>query len=333
MIAVTLIASTFAVNETKSWEFGSICSRWNDVGPCRSETAFTLTTLFALLLPLGFGIFVGAPTFGRDIEQRTHVVGLTQSTSRARWYLTRVTVVFVPISLAMVGLGMALRLASTVGPNSRDYRADDPMHSIQFSLFDFPHFETTGFALGGYTLLTLLVASTAAILFRHVILAMLATFFVFLAVPVVLTLVVRDDYAEPVALAEPIDGLSRSSSYPPNPYYTDDGTWVVKAGYVDAAGSRMKADFDSCATEPSDRTQREGEDDELYKSRLQAEYAAESDAFDNCIRAQGIDRFEIEYHAESSYWRFQATETGLMLLVSGAVALLGYWGVRRLTPQ
>lgn len=333
LVVTTLTATVFLERNDSTWRFGSFCSRWNDVGPCRPETALTFSTLFALLLPLLLGMFVGVPVFSRELEQRTHVLGLTQSISRVKWYFTKVTVVFLPIATAMVGLGLCLRLASTAGGNAREPAMDNVFGSIEFSLFDFPHFETTGIALGGYTLVSLLLGSTAAILFRSTVGAMSTTIVAFLIVPVAFTLVVRDDYGTPGTEAEPIRGLYRASEYT-NPYRTLDSTWVVGAGYVDAEGARVYPDESLCAPDYDtvDRAQRDDETNEEFYARRQAQQDLDAEAFDVCLREQGVDRFEVEYYTEDQYWRFQTIETALMLLAAGATSVVGLWGIRRLRP-
>ena len=332
LTAVTVAAAVVVEQNDSTWTFGQICSRWNDVGQCRPETALTLTTLFALLLPLALGLFVGVTAFSRDIEQRTHVLGMTQSVSRLRWYFARVVVVFVPTTAAMVCLGLSLRWAATAGGNARAFAEDGAMTGIAFSLYDFPYFETTGIAIGGYTLLAMLVGGTAAIFLRSTVGAMVTTVVVFLFVPVALTLIVREDYGDPQIEVEPISGYARATEYAPNPYFTTDGTWVVAAGYVDSDGTRVSPDESRCApvAEPDDRARRPDETDDEYTERRQIRQEATYATYDTCLRNQGVDRYEIAFHTEDDYWRFQVTETGLTLLLSGTASLAGMWGIRRL---
>lgn len=313
-----------------SWSFSRICSRWNDVGPCRPETALTLSTLFALLLPLLLGMFVGVPTFAREVESRAHVLSMTQAGSRIQWYLARIVVVFLPISVAMTCLGLVLHWATGL---SRDSSSAEYGPSVSFSWFDFPHFETAGVVLGAYTLLMLLIGSTLALMFRSGVMSMLATLFIFLFfVPVAFTWIAREHYGTPIVVSEPISGLARESEYPPNPYYTDDGTWVVGAGYVDAAGDRVRPETEGCATPYSDDylQPRDGESDEQRWQRARDEDRTRAVYFDECLREQGVDRYDLRYYTEDDFWRFQAIETEIMLAFSVAVSGAGLWRVRRL---
>ena len=161
---------------------------------------------------------------------------------------------------------------------------------------------------------------------------MLATLVVFLFfVPVAFTWIAREHYGTPIVVSESISGLARESEYSPNPYYTDDGTWVVGAGYVDAA-DRVRPETEGCATPYSDDylKRRDGESDEQLRVRSQDEYRARADRFDECLRDQGVDRYDIRFFSEDSFWRFQAIETGLMLAFSIAVSGAGLYRVRRL---
>jgi len=85
-------------------------------------------------------------------------------------------------------------------------------------------------------------------------------------------------------------------------------------------------------TEPDDRARRPDETDDEYTERRQIRQEATYATYDTCLRNQGVDRYEIAFHTEDDYWRFQVTETGLTLLLSGTASLVGMWGVRRLGP-
>ncbi|MFD4180656.1 ABC transporter permease, partial [Rhodococcus sp. NPDC058514] len=73
----------------------------------------TLTTLLAVLLPMLWGAFVGVTVFSRDLEQRTHVLGLSQSSGRTRWYVSRVLEVLVRISFEIKVLVIAICVDSS----------------------------------------------------------------------------------------------------------------------------------------------------------------------------------------------------------------------------
>uniref|UniRef100_UPI001C3F7215 ABC transporter permease n=1 Tax=Rhodococcoides yunnanense TaxID=278209 RepID=UPI001C3F7215 len=319
LIAATLIAGVYVPRYPQlQFSFWRSCSRWNDVGPCRPETALTLSTLFALLLPLLFGMFVGVRVVSRELDTGTF-----------RWYLARIAVVFLPISAVMTCLGLALFWASGRSRHSTDLNGDP---AVSFSRFDFPHFETAGITLGAYTLLALLVGSALAIGFRSGGLAMLGTLFVFLLVPVAFTWIARENYGTPALRIEAIDAMSRESEYPPNPYFTTDGTWVVGAGYADKEGEFVDPDTRRCRQEYPENywAPIPGESTEQRSARMRLDDAARADEYDTCLQGQGVDRFDVRYYTEDRFWRFQAIETGSMLVFASCAAAFGAWRLRRL---
>lgn len=79
-----------------------------DSSDCTVGNMQTIAILSAIVLPVVLGAFVGVTVFSRDLERRTHVLGLSQSVSRRRWYSVRILVVFAPIIGAMTVLGCVL---------------------------------------------------------------------------------------------------------------------------------------------------------------------------------------------------------------------------------
>jgi hypothetical protein len=53
------------------------------------------------------GILVGAPLVAREVEQRTQLVSWTQSVSRRRWYVTKVTILAAVLALVGLASGIA----------------------------------------------------------------------------------------------------------------------------------------------------------------------------------------------------------------------------------
>ncbi|MFE5641711.1 hypothetical protein [Rhodococcus sp. NPDC056516] len=310
LILTVAISGWFVQRSGESWVFGEICSRWYDGGGgCRADTALTLTTLVALLLPFASGMLVGVTTFARDFEQGPENLDFLESTSLVRWYFLRVLVVFVPITLGLAVLGLVLGWTHSLG---RGATATDEMTS--FSLMEFPNFHTTGIVLGAYTFVAMVTGSAAALLVRNTVVAMVTTLLVFLIVPVALSAMVREHYTAPDIEVQPIDGRARAAEYAPSPYQNLDSRWVIGAGFADMDSNMIDADYSVCrGSDTSDQKQRDRE-------------------IDDCLREQGIDHYAVVYHPQSRYWQFQFIETAVMLLCSGlmvALALVGARGLRR----
>jgi hypothetical protein len=88
----------------------AVCDALKQRYPNNLQAAFASRYSFAVLafedgVPAALaviGALVGAPVVAREIEQRTQLVAWTQSTSRRRWYTTKVTTL--AAGLAVVGL-------------------------------------------------------------------------------------------------------------------------------------------------------------------------------------------------------------------------------------
>ncbi|MCJ0893538.1 hypothetical protein [Rhodococcus sp. ARC_M5] len=159
---------------------------------CTAETAQTMAVLLTIALPVVLGAFVGVTVFSRDLERRSHVLGLTQSVSRRRWYGVRVLVVFVPTMLAVALLGCALYWAKyRTSPGSFAFM------STGESRLDFPTFGATGFVAGAYTAVGLMLGAACALAMRNTIAAMITTVVVSTAFLALLPTQIREHYASP----------------------------------------------------------------------------------------------------------------------------------------
>lgn len=109
-LSITALISGVAIgSDSRARPFGTFLGCFGSAGAvCAAESALTAITVIATMLPVLLGALVGVTVFSRDIEQGTHVLGLTQSVSRARWFWTKVLVVFSPLSVAAALLGFVL---------------------------------------------------------------------------------------------------------------------------------------------------------------------------------------------------------------------------------
>ncbi|MGC0367445.1 hypothetical protein ABH922_005497 [Rhodococcus sp. 27YEA15] len=90
-----------------------------------------------------------------DIERGTYVLGRSQFVSRARWYWNRVLVVFVTVTAAATLLGYVLHWArSPIVEPIPPAGGDSPLI--------FPVFLSTGIVACSFTLLALILGSSAA---------------------------------------------------------------------------------------------------------------------------------------------------------------------------
>jgi len=183
-----------------------------------------------LVLPVLLGMFAGAPLFARELEQGTHVFGLTQSIGRTRWWVTKLLVAGLPLTIAMTLLG--LLSAKALGPLS----------FITTSRMQTPMFESQGIVLGAYTAVAFTIGATAGLLVRNTLAAMAITLGGYLGLMLVVGNAGRPNYATPE--------FTPSGS-------TDPGVWRVEIGYLDAQGNPTAfhpldcglTDFPTCITQ------------------------------------------------------------------------------------
>jgi hypothetical protein len=91
------------------------CAALKNRYPGGLQAAFASRYSFAILfsqdgLPAVFaiiGALVGAPLIAREVEQRTHLAAWTQSVSRRRWYITKITALATGLAVAGLTAGAA----------------------------------------------------------------------------------------------------------------------------------------------------------------------------------------------------------------------------------
>ncbi|MGF7122005.1 ABC transporter permease [Rhodococcus sp. BE178] len=331
LLAVVAAVCGLIVRRTNSPDpFGNFfdCVPGDGSAECWAESTLTMITIVTVVLPVLLSVLVGVTVFSRDIEHGTHVLGLSQSVGRARWYWTRVLVVFVPVVLAMAVLGSALQWTRTaaVGPN---FAFVSSSSYFGHSSLTFPLFQSTGLIAGAYTALALVLGSLVGLLLRNTLGAMTVTLIAMAALLVGFQVEARPQYATPVVESQPL-GYNRAVTYTPD----TEAVWTLSSGYVDAEGRGVDMDYAACSTTGSESgwEQRPDETFAEYESRQDAIYAAQDREFTACQRAQGIDRFETRYHPGSLFRRFQLTEAALTLALSALLLIPSMWAVRRLRP-
>ncbi len=108
----------------------------------------------------------------------------------------------------------------------------------------------------------------------------------------------------------------------------------MSEGYVDAQGRRVEFDYRKCNQigENLEWSQRPDETLADYEAREATMIATQDREFEACQRAQGLDHYEVRYHPDSLFRRFQVTEASLALGLSLLLIIPSMWAVRRLRP-
>jgi len=121
-------------------------------------------------LPVILGVFCGGPLFARELEQGTHVLALTQSVSRTRWFVVKAAVAVLPAITVMAVLTVALWSVISAAGNAG---------VLQQGLFEQLTFDTSGLAPVGYTVFAVVVGIVLGIAGRHTVTAMAGTLVAF----------------------------------------------------------------------------------------------------------------------------------------------------------
>jgi hypothetical protein len=119
-----------------------------------------------LTMPVILGVFCGGPLFARELEQGTHVLALTQSVSRLRWFAVKVVVAVVP-AIAAAGI-LTAALWSLISVQGW-------IGVRQQGLFNPLTFDTSGLVPAGYTLFAVATGIALGIITRHTVTAMAGT--------------------------------------------------------------------------------------------------------------------------------------------------------------
>lgn len=256
------------------------------------------------------------------------MLGLSQSVSRARWYWSRILVVFVPVSIAMTVLGAVLEWtrASDAAPN---FAYASRVAWSGYSRLTFPLFQSSALAAGAYTALALVVGSLVALLLRNTLASMVVALVAVSAFMVGFQFGARPHYASPIVEARPLWSEYRVT-------YTSDAepVWQLDEGYVDTQGRRVDFDYTKCRRVGVDLEwdQRPDETRAQYEAREETLIAAQDREFEACQRAQGLDHYEVRYHPDHLFRRFQAMEAALASALSAVLLLPSRWALRRLRP-
>lgn len=328
---VTLICGFAIRNIENPAPFGVLrgCEPGDGRVECWSESTLTLITLVATMLPLALGVLVGVTVFSRDIERGTHVLGLTQSVSRVQWYWSRILVVFVPISVTAAVLGAALEWTRTAGSDSNYAYVSRPNWN-GYSQLTFPLFQSSGLMTGAYTFLALAMGSFLALLVRNTLAAMVVTLIAMSAVLVGFQADVRQHYTTSIVEARPLGWMNGAASYAPD----DTSYWLLRSGYVDSEGNYVDIDMSKCdwIGEYADWDPRPDETGAQFAARQEILRTEQNRDINACLQRHGADHFEIRYHPDSLFRRFQLTEAALALALSALLLIPSLWALRRLRP-
>ena len=207
-------------------ENGGACEGGACRPPSLSVSLAHLWPFLLLLLVLTVGALTGGPLFAREAEKGTHVLALTQSVSRIRWWATKLVLGLVPVVVAMLGLGLLNGWA--MEPTYFSYGG--PLLS--------PIFQTTGVALAAYTLFTFVVAAVIGSALKRTVGTVAITVGVFLVASLA-AVAFRPMYAEPEQITKPYGDENLFIETP-------EGALVIEHAHIDANGNNVSDEVFEC---------------------------------------------------------------------------------------
>jgi hypothetical protein len=244
-------------------------------------------------VPMLVGVFWGAPLVARELETGTYRLAWTQSITRRRWLLTKLTL-FVLATVA-IGGGFSLLLSWWFHPFAQ----------LQFqggySRMDLDSFDFQGIVPIAYSLFAFAVGAAAGVIVRRVLPAMAITFAVYLPMRLLMQSL-RGHFETPLQVTYRALGTSPRAGL---------GDWVVHSRIVDRAGHGVSDQtvFSTCAVGPLGP-----------KGHVLA-----------CIASHGYRQVD-SYQPLTRFWAFQGIESAIFVgLAVALLALTYFWVTRRST--
>jgi ABC-type transport system involved in multi-copper enzyme maturation permease subunit len=290
------------------------CVSQHDCGPSLSgftsqlrgssyEFVFYFGIVLIYLAPALMGMFWGAPLIAREFEAGTFRLAWTQSISRNRWLIVKVTLVGVA---AMVGAGLlSLMLNWWSVPVYKAARYAAPGSGLSLNRLTPYLFGVNGITPIGYAAFAFALGLTAGVLLRRTVPAMAVTFGGFALVQIVWPLFVRAHLLTPVRRLLPlrasgIGGLSITSDnnqLTVFPLASKPDSWVLSDQALNSAGKPFTGPATHACASGSQQ------------------------ACDAWLNAQHLRQLVV-YQPASRYWPLQGYETAIFLAVAIALALI-----------
>jgi hypothetical protein len=266
-----------------------------------------------LFVPCLLGMVFGAPLVAGELEQSTNRLAWTQGISRTKWLIVKWCAVGISLVIVVALLTLIVQWWTAHAIERIDTNwigtglSGGPLHPLYFPI--------TGLAFSAYTLFAFALGAALGAVIRKTSWAIAGTVVIYTAVSVVAVLFVRPSLVPQLFVENPT--VTAAANVPSgvvstSPFNTSqlDGSWYLGFGYRYAPGAHV--------TGPSADVV--GQHCEALNA---APYAA-------CLSDHHVQQGTF-YLTANHYWELQWRESGLLLLVSGALFGATVWSVRRWT--
>jgi hypothetical protein len=287
----------------------------------------TLALALVLIVPVGIGMFWGAPLIARELETGTFRLAWTQSVSRLRWLL---------VKLGLVGLAAAaaaglLSLMVTWWFS--------PIDKVNANRFGAAAFGLHGFVPAGYALFAFALGATTGLLFRRTLPAMATTVVGFVVARFAVAYWVRPHFMTPVTKALGINqsggfGFTENPGNPGSSLQFSLGppnipnALIVSNSVVNNAGQSPSAAFlqKACPNLPGVNGAPAG----VRGGQVRAAVPGNGQqAFQQCISTISTKYHQVvTYQPANRFWAFQTYETLLFVVLAALFAGVSVWWVR-----
>lgn len=266
-----------------------------------------------LLAPALVGVFWGAPLVAREVEHGTHRMIWMQSITRRRWLATKAAVLGVA---TVVALGL-LTWTTTWWMT--------PLMDARPQMFEPGLFDLLGVVPIAYGLAALMLGIAAGALTRKLVPAIALTLVLFVVLRVGVEFGIRPHLMEPLRTDSPLPLFEAEPDQAGLPM-----GWILLQETIDARGRFVGegVGMEQPALEALCPAAAAPQIDEgpPVEGPVRAPTGVENPVA-RCAEELGFHVVSV-YHPADRYWRFQATETGLYLVLSGLLLAASMWWIR-----
>ena len=284
-------------------------------------------TIFA---PVLFGIFLGAPLIARELEAGTYRLAWTQSVTRTRWIVTRLTLVTLVTTVLMAMLSTAVTWWQ---------RPLDLVNNALWLNFDQRDVVPVAFAVFAVALGTLFGA-----LVRRTLVAMAGTIVGYFGARYLVSEYIRSNLFTPLRASLPFrlqvtaTGIGATIG-PPQPndlvvsnqIVTGSGRVVGQDGVIGPNGNLGVTDLKGNGTAVFSGVGRCPNRIPVSTGPHWHTVPATQAALQRCIDSFHL-RQVVAYQPASRYWPLQWSEAAIFVALAGALAVGCVWWVRRRLP-
>lgn len=274
-----------------------------------NEGAWRILRAVLVASPVVVGVFVGAPMFPREFDQRAEVFALTQSVGRIRWWSAKIIVAGTPLVAGLLGLGFLVQWVDATTSYTDRNAFDDGTFQVQTIM------------LAAFGLLALAIAITVGILVRSVVGALVTGLIVAGGVVVILAFPLRSHllpitrdvtpFEAAIGSAQPVAAGTGGVDDPDN--------WFLGSGLLGPDGRPIP--FYDAPCQDISITVADGQQPTAQQ------IAAYSNAMTKCQKEHGTRQYT-DYVPAVMLWPLRGVVTGICLVLAGLFLALGAFRLR-----